>query len=393
MTSHEAPLAQGNDVGSRGSGAWWGCGLISSDITKVTFDLPTETYTFDTAQWNIPPTCRGVTFPAASPARAVSDCCTAGGAAGIDCATTTLDLSRRAPAPPSSPNRRPRRSTWRPTSCRSLSQYTSLSASRSAASATRSGATASTSTCRRYSIYLAPDGVTDPTDPRAAAVRHRPRHPGGDHPERERAAGAQRRRASSRRSPGTSSTPFRSSPRRTVVVAARYAGSDRRDHHRGDRRRLRAAVTPARVISASTATSSSPAPGRPASRRRWRWRRADSRRADPLPRQGALPARQALRRRAHRPRARGAGGLGLEVRVPHVAVRARARIVYGGRARDVALGRPVDIVRRRELRRRSGRAGARARDRDRRRGRGWRRSTSTRRRPWCAVDAPRRAAA
>jgi len=31
-----------------------GCGLISSDITKVTFDLPAKTYSFDTAQWGIP---------------------------------------------------------------------------------------------------------------------------------------------------------------------------------------------------------------------------------------------------------------------------------------------------------------------------------------------------
>ena len=31
-----------------------GCGLISSDITKVTFDLPAKTYSFDSAQWGIP---------------------------------------------------------------------------------------------------------------------------------------------------------------------------------------------------------------------------------------------------------------------------------------------------------------------------------------------------
>lgn len=31
-----------------------GCSLISSDITKVTFDLPAKTYSFDAAQWGIP---------------------------------------------------------------------------------------------------------------------------------------------------------------------------------------------------------------------------------------------------------------------------------------------------------------------------------------------------
>ena len=40
--------------------------------------------------------------------------------------------------------------------------------------------------------------------------------------------------------------------------------------------------------------------------------------------------------------------LGLEVRVPHVPC-GRGRIAYRRRARDVALGRPVDIVRRREF--------------------------------------------
>jgi hypothetical protein len=31
-----------------------GCGLISSDISKVTFELPAKTYTFNSAQWGIP---------------------------------------------------------------------------------------------------------------------------------------------------------------------------------------------------------------------------------------------------------------------------------------------------------------------------------------------------
>jgi hypothetical protein len=37
-----------------GISAGVGCGLISSDITKLTFDLPARTYTFDTATFNLP---------------------------------------------------------------------------------------------------------------------------------------------------------------------------------------------------------------------------------------------------------------------------------------------------------------------------------------------------
>ena len=59
-----------------------GCGLISTDITRLTFDLPTETYTFDTAQWNIPPALDGPAFPSI-PCRPDNDCCTLGSAVGL----------------------------------------------------------------------------------------------------------------------------------------------------------------------------------------------------------------------------------------------------------------------------------------------------------------------
>ena len=58
------------------------CGLISSDITSVKFDLPSRSYNFDTAQ-------AGVNLPAATllslPCSAASDCCLLAGGAGIDC--------------------------------------------------------------------------------------------------------------------------------------------------------------------------------------------------------------------------------------------------------------------------------------------------------------------
>jgi hypothetical protein len=67
-----------------------GCGLISSDITKVTFDLPDQTYSFDTSKWvNLPPAAAGQTFPSIQ-CSADSDCCTLGQAVQINCSTTPL---------------------------------------------------------------------------------------------------------------------------------------------------------------------------------------------------------------------------------------------------------------------------------------------------------------
>jgi hypothetical protein len=64
------------------------CGLISSDITAIQFDLPARSYSFDTSQtgWNLPAT----TLPAV----ACSDgtiCCTAATAAGIPCTQVICD--------------------------------------------------------------------------------------------------------------------------------------------------------------------------------------------------------------------------------------------------------------------------------------------------------------
>lgn len=50
-----------------------GCGLISRDVTKVSFDLPPKSYGFDTHDWQLP----SGNFPrvACGPAEAVHDCC------------------------------------------------------------------------------------------------------------------------------------------------------------------------------------------------------------------------------------------------------------------------------------------------------------------------------
>jgi len=66
------------------------CGLISSDVATIMFDLPVRTYSFDTAQagWNLP--------PASLPVIACSDdqiCCTAAQLAGVDCGTVICDAA------------------------------------------------------------------------------------------------------------------------------------------------------------------------------------------------------------------------------------------------------------------------------------------------------------
>lgn len=71
-----------------------GCGLISSDIASIGFDLPERSYTFDTEK-------KGVNLPAASlPSLACTDaagCCAAATLAGIDCALVTC--ATEAPSP------------------------------------------------------------------------------------------------------------------------------------------------------------------------------------------------------------------------------------------------------------------------------------------------------
>jgi hypothetical protein len=60
-----------------------GCGLISSDITRLTFDLPNKTYVFSTASAQLPATG---TLPQVA-CTTDADCCAL---PGINCATTQL---------------------------------------------------------------------------------------------------------------------------------------------------------------------------------------------------------------------------------------------------------------------------------------------------------------
>ena len=72
-----------------------GCGLISSDITKVSFDLPPRSYRFDTQQagWNSASTSTFSSVPAI-PCGADPDCCPAQiSLLGLDCSSIVCDQS------------------------------------------------------------------------------------------------------------------------------------------------------------------------------------------------------------------------------------------------------------------------------------------------------------
>ena len=156
-----------------------GCGLISTDITKITFDLPTETYTFDTAQWNIPPALNGLEFPTIT-CGTDNDCCTLGSVAGLDCTMTKLACMSGSCAAelPESQATMINLSTQVP----SLSSYTSLvSISISSIKYAVRSNTLNVAV-PPLSIYLAPNGVTDPTDSRAVLFGTVPSIPAGSMP-------------------------------------------------------------------------------------------------------------------------------------------------------------------------------------------------------------------
>ncbi len=69
------------------SGGLLGCSL---DITRLTFDLPNQTYSFDTAMWgNLPPAAAWATVPNV-PCGSDDDCCKLATAASFSCGTTPL---------------------------------------------------------------------------------------------------------------------------------------------------------------------------------------------------------------------------------------------------------------------------------------------------------------
>jgi hypothetical protein len=74
--------------------AAFGCGLISSDVAKISFDLPARSYSFDTQQtgWNTATTSKfSMTVPSVG-CGADADCCSqAVTLAGLDCSSIICD--------------------------------------------------------------------------------------------------------------------------------------------------------------------------------------------------------------------------------------------------------------------------------------------------------------
>jgi hypothetical protein len=159
-----------------------GCGLISSDITKLTFDLPAQTYSFDTSMWgNLPPAAAGLTFPSI-PCTADADCCTLGAVAGLSCSMTPMAcVSQSCQAQiPESQHTAVNLAMQVPTLAtfpgRSLVDVSIQSITYTVTSNTLNVDTPP------FQVYLAPDGVTDPTDPSAVLFGTVPGVPAGTTP-------------------------------------------------------------------------------------------------------------------------------------------------------------------------------------------------------------------
>jgi hypothetical protein len=156
-------------------GAAAGCGLINADVTRLSFDLPTKTYTFDTAAWMLPATATG-TVPAV-PCATTADCC---GLPGVDCGMTALacDDGRTCTL----------HKTVTVAQMVTLSQEVStLHGVTSLASVyvSKIGYTVDSSLnidLPPVTIYLAPAGVTDPNDQAAKKFGTVPATPAGTRP-------------------------------------------------------------------------------------------------------------------------------------------------------------------------------------------------------------------
>ena len=141
-----------------------GCGLLSSDVTKLTFDLPNKTYSFDSASFS----SAVASIPAVpcGGANVIQDCCHPPAIAAPDCNAhplvcenslctlkqpvtvwSKMDLKKEVPQLSSVDNQ-------------SLADITLSSLTYDAVSTLNMAVPT-------INIYLAPDGVTDPNDPQA----------------------------------------------------------------------------------------------------------------------------------------------------------------------------------------------------------------------------------
>jgi hypothetical protein len=156
-----------------------GCSL---GITRLTFDLPKQTYSFDTSMWsNLPPAAAGATFPTV-PCTADADCCALAALASWSCQTTPMvcasgSCEAQVPESVSSPINLAQQVGQLAT----FPGHSLLDVSIKSITYTVSDNTLNVDV-PSMSIYLAPDGVTDPTDSRAQLFGTVPPIPAGTNP-------------------------------------------------------------------------------------------------------------------------------------------------------------------------------------------------------------------
>jgi hypothetical protein len=142
-----------------------GCSL---DITRVTFDLPNETYNFDTSMWgNLPPAAAGAMFPSI-PCTDDTQCCTLAAAANLSCSMTPMTC------PSGTCQAQIPESTYQPVNLAmqvgqlaTFPGHSLLNVSIGSITYQVSNNTLNVD-LPPILIYLAPDGVTDPNDPQAS---------------------------------------------------------------------------------------------------------------------------------------------------------------------------------------------------------------------------------
>jgi hypothetical protein len=148
------------------------CGLVSSDIGTINFQLPARMYAFDTAPWGLP----SGTLPAA-PCATAADCCTAAAAVGYSCAADPLacdagscSMTKTFEAPPQSVN-------LQAAAPSSLSSQSVVDVSIS--KITYDVTSTMNVPLPPVELFLAPDGVTSSTDARATKFGTVPMIPAG----------------------------------------------------------------------------------------------------------------------------------------------------------------------------------------------------------------------
>jgi len=139
----------------------FGCGLISSDITKVTFDLPTKHYTFSAQQFALPAGTPNMQVPCVAGACPAPLMCDAGVCSAHVPLTVSNPINLKAEVPALSS-----------VNSQTLADLTLESMSYSVMNTSNIAIPA-------IELFLAPDGVKDPSDPSAQKFGTVPAIPAG----------------------------------------------------------------------------------------------------------------------------------------------------------------------------------------------------------------------